>query len=31
VWLPKRATLKGMMLIFSTVVKKFYSTSHITF
>jgi hypothetical protein len=32
VWLPKGTTLKGMMLIFCSVVnKKFYSTSHITF
>jgi hypothetical protein len=32
VWLPKGTTLKGMMLIFISVVnKKFYSTSCIPF
>jgi hypothetical protein len=32
VWLSKGPTLKGMMLIFISVVnKKFYSTSRITF
>jgi hypothetical protein len=32
VWLPNGTTLKGMMLVFGSVVnKKFYSTSHITF
>jgi hypothetical protein len=32
VWLPKGTTLKGMMLIFNSVVnQKFYSTSRINF
>jgi hypothetical protein len=31
VWLPKGTTLKGIMLIFSSVVNKNYYTSRVTF